>query len=337
MLSFLHFFLYLSAPSDTHFKSIALFLPSLFLSVILTQISHRQGTLSFFSLTLENIKFSFHLFRLFSMQTMISFSSDITMFSVLNTGHLVCHHSNPRYLIHLKIATVNTNGFNKASTYLARFITQHNIYFFLTQETYTFQKQQLSHLCHIHNLLVYPNSKYFSSPQITHRQGTLILIHTQQKHLTPQMIISHEILLNYIQTISFTHHNVNFTLINCYLPSGNTSSQTIKRVKAIQSIISFSNNLDFRNRQLIIVSDFNLILNSINRTVYFAPNTNDKILFQKLISNFDLTDSYRYFYPYTKIFSFLRSRPISRLDRIYISSSLIPKISNTSYYSYISI
>ena len=91
--------------------------------------------------------------------------------------------------------------------------------------------------------------------------------------------------------------------------------------------------MDFRNRQLIIAGDFNLVLNSIDRTGYFSPNTNDKILFQKLISNFDLTDSYHYFYPYTKIFSFSQSRPTSRLDRIYISSSLIPKISNTSYYS----
>ena len=149
------------------------------------------------------------------------------------------------------------------------------------------------------------------------------------------MITSHAILSNYIQTISFTPHNINFTLINCYHPSGNISSQTIKRVKAIQSIISVLNNLNFRNRQLMIAGDFKLVLNSINRTGYFAPNTttNEKILFQKLISNFGLTDSYRNFYPYTKIFSFSRYRPTSRLDRIYISSSLILKISNTSYYS----
>ena len=130
------------------------------------------------------------------------------------------------------------------------------------------------------------------------------------------MITSHAILPNYIQTISFTLHNVNFTLINCYLPSRNTSSQAIKRVKAIQSIIFFLNNLDFQNRQLIIAGDFNVVLNSIDSTGYFAPNVNNKIFFQKLISNFDLTDSYRYFYLYTKIFSFSRSRPTSRLDRI---------------------
>ena len=141
--------------------------------------------------------------------------------------------------MHPEIATVNKNGFNKPSTYLARFITQHNIHFFLIQETHTIQKQQLSHLCYIHNLLAYPNSEYSSFPQITHRQGTLILIHTQQTDLTRQIITSHAILPNYIQIMSFTLYDVNFTLINCYLPSGNTSSQTIKRVKAIRSIISF--------------------------------------------------------------------------------------------------
>ena len=82
----------------------------------------------------------------------------------------------------------------------------------------------------------------------------------------------------------------------------------------------------------MIAGDFKLVLNSIDGTGYFAPNTNEKILFQKLISNFGLTDSYRNFYPYTKIFPFSRSRPTSRLDRIYISS-LILKIFNTSYYS----
>ena len=97
--------------------------------------------------------------------------------------------------------------------------------------------------------------------------------------------------------------------------------------------MSFLNNLDFRNRLLIIVGDFNLVLNSIDRTDYFTSNTKDEILFQKIISNFDLTDFYRYFYPYTKIFPFSRSRSLSRLDRIYVSYFLVPKISNTSYYS----
>ena len=109
------------------------------------------------------------------------------------------------------------------------------------------------------------------------------------------MIKSDIILHNYIQAISFTLHNVNFTLINCYLPSGNTSTKILQRVKAIQNIISFLNNLDFRHRKLIIAGDFNLVINPIDRTGYFSPNTNDKIIFPKLISNFDLIDSYRYF------------------------------------------
>ena len=106
--------------------------------------------------------------------------------------------------MHLKIATVNINEFNKASTYLTRCITQHNIHFLFIQKTHTIQKQQLSHLCHIHNLLANPKFEYSLSPQITHPQDTLILIHAQQTHLTPKMITLHVIFPNYIQTISFT-------------------------------------------------------------------------------------------------------------------------------------
>ena len=53
---------------------------------------------------------------------------------------------------------------------------------------------------------------------------------------------------------------------------------------------------------------------------------------QKLISNFDIIDSHSHFYRYTKIFPSYRFCPTFRLDRIYISSFLIPNISNTSYY-----
>ena len=143
------------------------------------------------------------------------------------------------------------------------------------------------------------------------------------------MIKSHIILHNYIQAISFTLHNVNFTLINCYLPSGNTSPKISQLVKAIQNINCLSNN--FRRRIFVIAGNFNLVINPIDRTGDFSPNTNDKIIFHKLISNFDLIDSYCHFHPHTKIFSFSHLHPISRLDRIYTSSTLIPNISQTSH------
>ena len=44
-----------------------------------------------------------------------------------------------------------------------------------------------------------------------------------------------------------------------------------------------------------------------------------------------LIDSYRYLYPYSKTFSFSCSHPTSRLDHTYISSSLISKITHSSY------
>ena len=136
-----------------------------------------------------------------------------------------------------------------------------------------------------------------------------------------------------LESLSFTLYNRNYTLINCYFPSGKTSTQTSQRIKIIQKLTSYVQNLNYKNRKLIIAGDFNLVLNQIDRTGHFTPNTNDKILFQKLLSNFDLIDSYRFLYPNTKTYFFSRSKPTSRLDRIYISSSLTIKITQTSYYN----
>ena len=235
--------------------------------------------------------------------------------------------------MHLKIASLNINGFNKSSDQLARFIISHNIQFTCIQETHTIQQQQLSHFSLRNNFLTYSNTDHSLTPQAMHRQGTLTIINTQHIHLNPQIITSHIILPNYIQSLSFTLTDINYVLINCYLPSGKTAKQTTQRIKAIKTLTSFLHKFDYKNNLLIIAGDFNLVLNPIDRTGHFTPNTNDKILFQTILSNFDLIDSYRSLYPHSKIFSFSRALPISRLDRIYISSSLISKITQSSYYN----
>ena len=109
-------------------------------------------------------------------------------------------------------------------------------------------------------------------------------------------------------------------------PTGVESDEGALRLLHLQ-------NLNYKNRQLIIAGDFNLVLNPIDRTGHFIPNTNDKILFPKLLSNFDLIDSYRYLYPNTKTYFFSHSHPTSRLDHIYIPSSLTSKITQTLYHN----
>ena len=233
----------------------------------------------------------------------------------------------------INFASLNINGFNKSSDKFALFIFQHNIHVTFIQETHTIQHQQLSHFLHQHTLLAYPNTDHSLTPKIAHKQGALILINTKHIHLTSQIITSHLILPNYIQSISFTLFNINYTLLNCYLPSGKTSTQTSNRIKAIKTLTSNLQNLDLKNNYVIIAGDFNLVLNPIDRTGHYTPNTNDKILFQKILKNFDLTDSYRYLYPNSRTFSFSRFFPTSRLDRIYISSSLFSKIMHSSYHN----
>ena len=230
----------------------------------------------------------------------------------------------------INFGSLNINGFNKSTDKLAHFIFKHNIHVTFIQETHTIQHQQLSHFLHQHTLLAYPNSDHSLTPTIAYKQGTLTLINNKHLHLNPQTISSQIILPNHIQSISFTLINLNYTLINCYLPSGKTSTQTSNRIHKNPNL--YLQNLDFKNKYILNAGDFNLVLNPIDRTGHFTPNTNDKILFQNILTNFDLTDSYRYPYPNSRTFSFSRTCPLSRLDRIYISSPLLSQIILSSYY-----
>ena len=161
---------------------------------------------------------------------------------------------------------------------------------------------------------------------------TKFIINTKDLHLTPNNIQTHIIIHNYIQSITVTIQNTIYTIINCYSPSGNMTKIASKRYKTIQTIYSFLNNLYFKNRKIILAGDFNLILDPIDRSGRFNPNTNDKIIFQKLFSDFNLTDTYHAFNPNTLTYSFSRTRPTSRLNCIYIYFFQIQNISHSSFF-----
>ena len=139
----------------------------------------------------------------------------------------------------IKLNSLNINGFNKSADKLAQFINQHNIHITFIQETHTIQHQQLSHFSHQYKFLVYPNTGHSLTPQISHRQGTLTIINSNHLHLKSQMLTFSIILPNYIQSLSFTLSDMNYTLINCYLPSGKSSPQTSHRTKAIKILTSY--------------------------------------------------------------------------------------------------
>ena len=85
-LSFLHFFLYLSASLEIHFKSIApYFTLSLSFSHSYTDITLPRRSFLFLSHS-QKYKIFLSFFLSLSMQTVIFFSPDITI--------LVCHHFN---------------------------------------------------------------------------------------------------------------------------------------------------------------------------------------------------------------------------------------------------
>ena len=93
---------------------------------------------------------------------------------------------------------------------------------------------------------------------------------------------------------------MNYIFVNCYLPSGKTFTQTLNASKQSKFSPPYLHKLDYKNNYVIIAGNFNLVINAVDRTGHFTPNTNDKILFQTILSNFNLIDSYRYLYPYSK-------------------------------------
>ena len=69
---------------------------------------------------------------------------------------------------------------------------------------------------------------------------------------------------------------MNYTFVNCYLPSGKTSTQTSQRIKAIKTPTALPPQIRLQNNYVIIAGDFNLVINPIDKTGHFTPKTNDK-------------------------------------------------------------
>ena len=230
-----------------------------------------------------------------------------------------------------KIVSININGFNKSTTHLARFINKTRIHIACIQETHSIHTAQLTYFCQKYNFQAFTNTETLSTPLQHHRQGTIIIINKNLfsvalQHVTPNIIIQ-----NHIQAITIHLNHSLYTIINCYFPSGNTSKKINDRFSVIQKLITYLKSLNFTNRRIFLVGDFNLVLQPIDRSGYFSPNKKDKILFQTLVSSFGLDDSFRIFYPHAKTYSYSRTRPTSRLDRIYIPISFTSNIIETKY------
>ena len=234
----------------------------------------------------------------------------------------------------LKIVSLNLNGWKKKTKEIAKFITSHNAHITCLQETYYTDNQIIKYLQHKHNLHTILNTQHYSNTPTTHfKKGTAIILNQNTSIFNvPQNQIATQIVIkNRIQTLSFSIANVTFTIYNIYLPSGNCPKSTRKRFQCIQTLNLHLQNLNLKNQIIILAGDYNFVLNEIDRKGKLNPNSNDKICFKKILSNFNLCDVHRTLYPYTQIFTYSHFHPTSRIDRIYIPSNELSNITQSQH------
>ena len=226
----------------------------------------------------------------------------------------------------LKIATLNVNGFNHNAHLILRFITLHNLHILCIQETHHIQNHIISHFAQ-HKLQIISNT----DNNTLHKHGTAIIINHNVLSIPKDCIDSHVIIPNRIHFINISFNNVNYLIFNLYLPSGNLPTNKKDRIHNIKTLKSFMELLEIKNKLIFITGDFNLVLEKIDRVRDFRSFSNDVILFRSLISNFDLVDAYRSLYPFKSIYTFSRTHPTSRLDRIYLPASALSQLSESTH------
>ena len=221
----------------------------------------------------------------------------------------------------LKIASINVNGFNHKATEISRFIARYHLHATFLQETHQIHNQLISHLLQKNNLHVIPNTFLSETPNSYHKHGTAIVVNRNILNIALDHIQSEVIVANRIQSVTFPILNSLYTIINVYFPSGHDSKVIKDRVHCINELFLYLKNLNLRNRKIHIVGDFNFTLNNIDRAGKFCFNSNDKLLFRQLLCCFDLIDIYRTVFPQKVVYTFSRTHPTSRLDRIYSPNS----------------
>lgn len=109
------------------------------------------------------------------------------------------------------------------------------------------------------------------------------------------------------------------TLVNLYAPSG--SSRSVERSDFFKNDIIYLLRKD--PRDLIIGGDFNSVLNRKDQ----MPNFNFSKELKKLVSDLKLHDAWELKYPTLVKFTYITHTSSSRIDRIYVSDSLITNVS----------
>ena len=220
----------------------------------------------------------------------------------------------------LTLSSANINGIDNCLPQISNLIQDHKIDVLMMQETHRINQPALQAWLNQSKFTLFANAPSVNEALPHFKSGIAILLHNRTDFVlqpTVQSIIPYR-----GQAIKFCVHSVTYLLINVYMPSGKSSRRRTQRDQMFVAIQNYIENESFD--YLFVVGDFNVTLSRpdsssspVKSVAYFSLKT--------LLQQNNLKDSFRIFNSQSKIFSYIRSNAVSRLDRIYI-----PALYNTN-------
>ena len=218
----------------------------------------------------------------------------------------------------MKIISANVNGFKLRASQIQNFIVEQNLDLMAFQELHFLEED------FVHNFEKEVKGTFFINSKERFK-GTGILIRNNLQSLKTEHIeIKENIFQNRITHIKITAKDaINF--ISIYAPSG---QEDLQKQNFYKKLVQYLENLIGQN--VIILGDFNFVENNLDRLRALRPYD---IYLQKIFKsqNLNLRDVYQYKHGLNQNFTRLNSR----IDRIYISDFLVPKIKNVTHLDYL--
>jgi exonuclease III len=217
-----------------------------------------------------------------------------------------------RLIIMVKVLTLNVRGIKgpEKQNHLALYAKRQRADILLLQET---NLPDITDLPTLHQYNIIQN------PAIHASSGTAIGISTQlQLHI---MIHSqHNLIPGYLQTCHITLHNIEFQILNIYMPIN-----TIQAINVANTLKTHLANIPI-DRQILIGGDWNVTLTPQDRENHTEKRTALAQLISRTTQMYNLIDVWRRTHPESNQYTYRGNQPThpkSRLDRIYISKQWI--------------
>ena len=222
----------------------------------------------------------------------------------------------------INVCSININGLNNKLTTIRNLMHNNFIDIMCIQETHEINKLNLEKWAKTYNYTAYTNQEY-DTPKLKHaKEGTIIII---SKKIKDNFTIKEEsIYKNRIQTINIFNENENFLIYNCYFHN--------KLYERLQLIEDLQKKIKLTKKNVILLGDFNFIENKIDtKNQHLFKITKDKLAFKKLKEKYDLIDIFRENDTNKKLYTYINKKGATRIDRIYIDSTLKTKVENFQY------